>query len=226
MSKYIAIAIDGPAGAGKTTQAKALAKELGYTYVDTGALYRAFAIHKIRMEERLQMEVSCDTALETFELEFTRDEAGHQRIKVCGEDVMDWLRTPEVSMTASTTSAFPTVRATLLEIQKKQALSQNVVMEGRDIGTVVLPDAQVKIFLTADSETRAKRRVKELRASGQKVNFGEILAQIKQRDYQDSHREVSPLKQADDAILVDCTNTGIKKTTDVLLNIIKSKMED
>lgn len=128
-------------------------------------------------------------------------------------------------MVASTTSAFPAVRASLLEIQKKQALSQNVVMEGRDIGTVVLPDAQVKIFLTADSETRAKRRVKELRASGQKANFDEILAQIKQRDYQDSHREVSPLKQADDAILVDCTSTGIEKTTNVLLNIIKSMLE-
>lgn len=225
MSKYIAVAIDGPAGAGKTTQAKALSKELGYTYVDTGALYRAFAIHKIRMEERLQMEVSCNTALDTFELEFARDEAGNQRIKVCGEDITDQLRTPEVSMVASTTSAFPAVRAALLDIQKKQALSQNVVMEGRDIGTVVLPDAQVKIFLTADSETRAKRRVKELRASGQKANFDEILAQIKQRDYQDSHREVSPLKQADDAILVDCTNTGIEKTTNVLLNIIKSKLE-
>lgn len=225
MSKYIAIAIDGPAGAGKTTQAKALAKELGYTYVDTGALYRAFAIHKIRMEERLQMEVSCDTALETFELEFTRDEAGNQRIKVCSEDVTDQLRTPEVSMVASTTSAFPAVRAALLEIQKEQIRTQNVVMEGRDIGTVVLPDAQAKIFLTADPETRAKRRVKELRASGQKANFDEILAQIKQRDYQDSHREVSPLKQADDAILVDCTSTGIEKTTNVLLNIIKSKLE-
>lgn len=225
MSKYIAVAIDGPAGAGKTTQAKALAKELGYTYVDTGALYRAFAIHKIRMEERLQMEVSCDAALDTFEFEFVRDEAGNQRVKVCGEDVTDQLRTPEVSMVASTTSAFPAVRAALLEIQKKQALSQNVVMEGRDIGTVVLPDAQVKIFLTADSEIRAKRRVKELRASGQKANFDEILAQIKQRDYQDSHREVSPLKQADDAILVDCTCTGIEKTTNVLLNIIKSKLE-
>lgn len=225
MSKYIAIAIDGPAGAGKTTQAKALAKELGYTYVDTGALYRAFAIHKIRMEERLQMEVSCDTALETFELEFTRDEAGNQRIKVCSEDVTDQLRTPEVSMVASTTSAFPAVRAALLEIQKEQIRTQNVVMEGRDIGTVVLPDAQAKIFLTADPETRAKRRVKELRASGQKANFDEILAQIKQRDYQDSHREVSPLKQADDAILVDCTCTGIEKTTNVLLNIIKSKLE-
>lgn len=225
MSKYIAVAIDGPAGAGKTTQAKALAKELGYTYVDTGALYRAFAIHKIRMEERLQMEVSCDAALDTFEFEFVRDETGNQRVKVCGEDVTDQLRTPEVSMVASTTSAFPAVRAALLEIQKKQALSQNVVMEGRDIGTVVLPDAQVKIFLTADSEIRAKRRVKELRASGQKANFDEILAQIKQRDYQDSHREVSPLKQADDAILVDCTCTGIEKTTNVLLSIIKSKLE-
>lgn len=225
MSKYIAIAIDGPAGAGKTTQAKALAKELGYTYVDTGALYRAFAVQKLWMEKELGTEVSVATALNTFDLEFIRDENGEQRVVVCGKDVTDYLRTPEVSMVASTTSAFPEVREALLSFQKKQALCQNVVMEGRDIGTVVLPDAQVKIFLTADSEARAKRRVKELRASGQKANFDEILAQIKQRDYQDSHREVSPLKQADDAILVDCTNTGIEKTTNVLLNIIKSKME-
>ena len=221
MSKYIAVAIDGPAGAGKTTQAKALAKELGYTYVDTGALYRGFAIHKLWLEKESGEKVSCETALNTFDFEFARDKEGNQRVIIWGEDVTDRLRTPEVSMEASTTSANPAVRAALLEFQRRQALKDNIIMEGRDIGTVVLPDAQVKIFLTADPEVRAERRVKQEKEMGIDADFQETLAHMRKRDYQDTHREIAPLTQADDAALVDCTNTGIEETTEIMLQVIK-----
>jgi len=216
---YAAIAIDGPAGAGKTTQAKRLAKELGYVYVDTGALYRGYAVHKLQLEKALGMKVSVETALNTFDFEFVRDESGNQRVMICGQDVTDRLRTPEVSMEASTTSANPAVRKALLSCQRKQALFNNVVMEGRDIGTVVLPDAKVKIYLTADLQTRAMRRRKELRESGQIVAFCELVQEMGQRDYQDMNRETAPLKQADDAILVDCTYMNIEETTAALLEI-------
>ena len=152
---YVAIAIDGPAAAGKTTQAKILAKTLGYTYVDTGAIYRGFALHKIWLEKESGKKISCETALRTLDFEFARDKEGNQRVIIWGEDVTDYLRTPEVSMEASITSANPSVRAALLKFQTDQAAKGNVVMEGRDIGTVVLPDAQHKFFLTADPLVRA-----------------------------------------------------------------------
>jgi len=219
--KYMAVAIDGPAGAGKTTQAKLLAKMLNYVYVDTGAMYRAFAVHKLSLEQELGNEVSIETALNTFDFEFSRNESGEQRVKVFGKDVTDQLRTPEVSMVASTTSAHPAVRKALLNCQRKQALTNNVVMEGRDIGTVVLPDAQVKIYLTAAIPIRAQRRMKELAENGQSVDYCELVKEIAQRDRQDMTREIAPLKQAEGAVLVDCSKMNIKETTEAMLKIIQ-----
>lgn len=221
IDNFIAIAIDGPAGAGKTTQAKILAKELGFVYVDTGALYRAFAIHKLWLEKEAGEQVPIDSALNTFDFEFVRDEAGNQRIMVWNRDVTDFLRTPEVSMEASTTSAHPAVRKTLLSCQRRQAMANNVVMEGRDIGTVVLPDAKVKIYLTADLTVRAQRRVKELAEKGQDVKFCQLVNEMAKRDHQDMTREIAPLKQADGATLVDCSRTNIEETTKILLDVIK-----
>lgn len=217
--KFIAIAIDGPAGAGKTTQAKRLAHNLGFVYVDTGALYRAFAVHKIMLQKSLGHEVSVENVLDTFDFEFVRDASGNQRIIVHGRDVTRFLRIPEVSMEASTTSAHPAVRAALLNCQRKQAMINNVVMEGRDIGTVVLPDAQVKIYLTAELAVRAQRRLKELLVSGEKVDIQQLIRDMEKRDYQDMHREIAPLKQADGAHLVDCSQTNIEETTEILKKI-------
>ena len=183
---YIAIAIDGPAAAGKTTQAKILAKTLGYTYVDTGAIYRGFALHKMWLEKEGGKKISCETALNTLDFEFSRDKEGNQRVIIWGEDVTDYLRTPEVSMEASITSANPSVRAALLKFQTDQAAKGNVVMEGRDIGTVVLPDAQHKFFLTADPLVRAYRRRKELAKAGRNVDPATLVKDIMERDYNDS----------------------------------------
>lgn len=221
--EYIAIAIDGPAGAGKTTQAALLAKRLGYVYVDTGAMYRAFAVHKLWMERELGRKVSIETALNTFDFEFVRDEAGNQQIMVCGQDVTEYLRAPEVSMEASSTSANSAVRAALLECQRKQSQAGNVIMEGRDIGTVVLPDAQVKIYLDADLSVRAARRLKELQGQGCDGNYKKLMEEMAERDRQDMSRENAPLKRADDAVLVDCTTMDIEETAQAIMAIINDK---
>lgn len=218
---YIAIAIDGPAAAGKTTQAKILAKTLGYTYVDTGAIYRGFALHKMWLEKEGGKKISCETALNTLDFEFSRDKEGNQRVIIWGEDVTDYLRTPEVSMEASITSANPSVRAALLKFQTDQAAKGNVVMEGRDIGTVVLPDAQHKFFLTADPLVRAYRRRKELAKAGRNVDPATLVKDIMERDYNDSHREAAPLKKAKDAYVVDCSDLTIEQTTQTLLAMIQ-----
>lgn len=219
--KYSAIAIDGPAAAGKTTQAKILAKTLGYTYVDTGAIYRGFALHKMWLEKEGGKKISCETALRTLDFEFARNEEGNQRVIIWGEDVTDYLRTPEVSMEASITSANPSVRAALLKFQTDQAAKGNVVMEGRDIGTVVLPDAQHKFFLTADPLVRAYRRRKELAKAGRDVDPVTLVKDIMERDYNDSHREAAPLKKAKDAYVVDCGDLTIEQTTQTLLAMIQ-----
>lgn len=218
---YIAIAIDGPAAAGKTTQAKMLAKTLGYTYVDTGAIYRGFALHKMWLEKEGGKKISCETALHTLDFEFARDKEGNQRVIIWGEDVTDYLRTPEVSMEASITSANPSVRAALLKFQTDQAAKGNVVMEGRDIGTIVLPDAQHKFFLTADPLVRAYRRRKELAKAGCNVDPVTLVKDIMERDYNDSHREAAPLKKAKDAYVVDCSDLTIEQTTQTLLAMIQ-----
>lgn len=222
-TKTINIAIDGPAGAGKSTIAKAAAKALGFIYVDTGALYRAVAYFMLsrRIDVNKEDKVAsylCDVVPELKYID------GVQHVFLNGEDVSDKIRTPEVSMGASAVSAIPRVRDFLFDLQKKIAAENNVVMDGRDIGTVVLPNADVKIYLTASAEERARRRHKELTEKGENVSFEEVLADVNKRDYNDMHREVAPLKQAEDAILCDTTNVDLQGAIDMLINIINEKL--
>ncbi len=214
------IAIDGPAGAGKSTIAKMVSSKLGYIYVDTGALYRTAALfiteNNISDEEIEKALESADISLKFID--------GTQRVFLGEKDVSDFIRTPEISMAASRTSAIPSVRAYLFETQKKIARENNVIMDGRDIGTVVLPDADVKIFLTAPAEERANRRFKELSEKPDCPPYDDILKDIIQRDYQDMHRETSPLKQADDAVLVDTTKLDLEESADEIIRIINEKI--
>lgn len=226
--KNIAIAIDGPAGAGKTTQAKALAKALGYTYVDTGALYRALAVHAMNLDikplkELGYMPYQVDELLRTADIEFKYNKSGDQRVYLCGKDVTSKLRTPEIGMMASDISTDPKVREYLLETQRAVARTNSVVMEGRDIGTVVLPDADYKFFLTADLFIRAYRRRKELlsKNEGAIVGHHKLFEDMMMRDFQDSHRKIAPLKKAEGAIEVDCSEMSIKETTYTLLSYVK-----
>lgn len=222
-AKTINIAIDGPAGAGKSTIAKAAAKTLGFIYVDTGALYRAVAYFMLshRIDVNKEDKVASYLCDVVPELKYIN---GVQHVFVNGEDVSDKIRTPEVSMGASAVSAIPRVRDFLFDLQKKIAAENNVVMDGRDIGTVVLPNADVKIYLTAAAEERARRRHKELTEKGENVSFDEVLADVNKRDYNDTHREIAPLKQAEDAILCDTTNVDLQGAIDMLINIINEKL--
>ena len=216
----INIAIDGPAGAGKSSLSRLLAGKLEYIYVDTGALYRAVGLKFSRLgfDTNLDGDIDAVLADTVVDIRFIN---GAQRVFLDGEDVSDDIRTPIASMMASAVSAKPPVRAFLLDMQRKLAENNNVVMDGRDIGTVVLPNAQVKIFLTADVEVRAERRRKELAEKGQDVPFAEVLEDMKTRDYNDSHRPIAPLKQADDAVLADTTTLTFEESLELLLNIVK-----
>lgn len=218
--KTINIAIDGPAGAGKSSIAKAVSAQLGYIYVDTGALYRTIALfvteNNIPDEE---IEKNLDKA--EVSLKFID---GTQRVFLGDRDVSQLIRTPEISMAAARTSAIPAVRAHLLELQKKIARENNILMDGRDIGTVILPDADVKIFLTASAEERAKRRYRELSEKPDCPSYEEILKDIIQRDYNDSHRETAPLKQAEDAVLVDTTGMNLEESSAEIIRIIREKI--
>ena len=216
--KHNAIAIDGPVAAGKTTQAKLLAKELGFLYVDTGAMYRTIAVF---MTWFPTLAPSMEKVLACINMKLKRGQDGEQRMFLGTEDVTDQLRTPEISKLASDISALPCVRDFLLGMQRKTAEENDVVMEGRDIGTVILPDATVKIFLTADSDVRVCRRWLEMKRKGQTVGFHQVLADLVDRDYNDSHREIAPLKQSDDAIVLDCTDLSIRETTNALLEIVR-----
>lgn len=216
--KFISIAIDGPVAAGKTTQAKLLAKELGFLYVDTGAMYRTIAVF---MTWFPTLAPSMEKVLAGINMKLKRGQDGEQRMFLGTEDVTDQLRTPKISKLASNISALPCVRDFLLGLQRKAAEENDVVMEGRDIGTVILPDATVKIFLTADADMRAFRRWRELKQKGQTENFYNVMEDLKARDYNDSHREVAPLKQAEDAILLDCTELSSRETTQALLEIVR-----
>ncbi len=216
----INIAIDGPAGAGKSSLSRLLAGKLEYIYVDTGALYRAVGLKFSRLGFDTNLEGDIDSVLADTVVDI-RFINGAQRVFLDGEDVSDDIRTPVASMMASAVSAKPPVRAFLLDMQRKLAENNNVVMDGRDIGTVVLPNAQVKIFLTADVEVRAERRRKELAEKGQDVPFAEVLEDMKTRDYNDSHRPIAPLKQADDAVLADTTTLTFEESLELLLNIVK-----
>jgi cytidylate kinase len=219
----ISIAIDGPAGAGKSTIAKKAAKELGYIYVDTGALYRAVGLYMLSKGiETTNADAICSLLDKVkIELKFTN---GEQRVLLSGKDVTDDIRTAEVSMAASNVSAIPKVRDFLFSLQKDIAKANNVIMDGRDIGTVVLPNAQVKIFLTASSEERAKRRYDEMLGKGQKADYDEVLKDLKIRDYNDSHREVAPLVPAENAIIVDTTGNTLEQSVIQLISIIKNNL--
>ena len=219
----ISIAIDGPSGAGKSTMAKKLAKDLGYVYVDTGAMYRAVGYACIQngldYKDAAQVIPFLDSLCVTI-----RYIDGNQRVFVNDEDVSDYIRTPEVSMAASGVSAIPEVRKFLFETQKKLARENNVIMDGRDIGTVVLPFAQVKIFLTASAEVRAKRRYNELKEKGVDVSFDDVLEDMKKRDYDDSHRAAAPLKAAEDAVLVDTSEMDLDESVKALYEIVSARI--
>jgi len=209
MAKTYSIAIDGPAGAGKSTIAKRLAKELGYYYVDTGAIYRTVAYFLDLWGVSPKDIDNVNRYIDELTVGIEYDEDGLQHMIMNGMDVTDEIRTQDISQKASLVSAHPCVREMLLDMQRDVAKAHNVIMDGRDIGTVVLPKADVKIFLTADPEVRAKRRYDELIAKGQKANLEVILKEIKQRDYQDTHREIAPLKMARDSVKVDTSNLDI-----------------
>lgn len=215
----VSIAIDGPSGAGKSTLAKRLAKELGYIYVDTGAMYRSIGLYALRQGVDPKNADAVQALLPDIQLDI-RLQDGSQHVYLNGEDVSTDIRAEAVGMAASAVSAHPAVRAFLLDTQRNLAKGQNILMDGRDIGTVVLPDATVKIFLTASPEARAERRRKELEEKGQPADFATVLADIQQRDYQDTHRAIAPLKQADDAILVDTSSIGFDESFALLKRTI------
>ena len=219
----ISVAIDGPAGAGKSTVARAAAKELGYIYVDTGALYRAVGLYMLQHGISVSDEDAVVKELSKLQvsLEFR---SGEQHVLLCGEDVSAQIRTPEVSMAASAVSAMQPVRSLLFDLQKNMAKTNNVIMDGRDIGTVVLPEAQVKIFLTASDEERAGRRYRELLEKGQNASFEEVLNDLRARDYADSHRAAAPLKPAEDSVLVDTTGLSLENSVQKVLQVVRQKL--
>lgn len=220
--RFMNVAIDGPAGAGKSTIAKACAKELGYIYVDTGAMYRGIALYMVDHKIRPTDIEAVKQALLDVKVTL-RYEDGKQLLIVNGQDVSDRIRTPEVSAAASLFSAIPEVRKALLDLQHDIAEKNNVLMDGRDIGTVILPQAQVKIYLDASPEIRGKRRYDELVLKGESVVLEDIIEDVKQRDYQDMHRETSPLKKADDAIVVDSSYMTIEEVQNKIVSLVREK---
>lgn len=220
----IAVALDGPAGAGKSSIAKRAAAALGYIYVDTGALYRTIGLAATEAGVAPADSPELDALLQSIRVELTFNNQGDQAVLLNGTDVSDRIRTPEASMTASKISAIPKVRAYLLDLQRDMAKTDNVIMDGRDIGTVVLPDAQVKIFLTASPEARAGRRYKELTEKGMDVKYEDILSDVLERDFNDTHRAVAPLKPAADSVTVDTTALDFEQSVEAVLAVIKEKV--
>jgi len=221
MAKTFNIAIDGPAGAGKSTIAKKVAAELGFIYVDTGAMYRAMALYFLRKGISKDDEESIAAACGEIEISI-RYEEGAQQVILNGENVSGLIRTEEVGNMASASSVYSAVRQKLLELQRGLAASNNVIMDGRDIGTCILPDAQAKIYLTASSHVRALRRYKELVDKGLTCNLEEIEQDIIERDYRDMHREIAPLKQAEDAVLVDSSQMSIDQVVEAIIDVAKA----
>ena len=221
--KKVSVAIDGPAGAGKSTIARRLAAELGYRYVDTGAIYRTVAYFMDLWGVSPKDVDGVNRYIDELTVGIEYDEDGLQHMIMNGMDVTEDIRTQEISQKASLISAHACVREMLLDMQRDLANAYDVVMDGRDIGTVVLPKATVKIFLTASAEVRAKRRCNELLAKGQKAKYETVLKEIQQRDYQDTHREIAPLKMARDSIKVDTSEMNIEETVAALLKIIREK---
>lgn len=215
----ISVAIDGPSGAGKSSMARRLAADLGYTYVDTGAMYRAIGLYARRAGADTKNADAVAALLPQVKLDI-RLQDGAQHILLNGEDVTEAVRAEEIGMAASDVSAHPAVRAFLLDTQRDLAASRDVLMDGRDIGTVVLPNATVKIYLTASADARARRRLAELLEKGKQTDYATVLADIEQRDYQDTHRAVAPLRRAEDAILVDTSDIGIEESFALLKKTI------
>ena len=222
--KHVSIAIDGPAGAGKSTLARKAAGELGFLYVDTGAIYRTVALKVRRAGADPERPEQVVPLLEGLDLRMDYGPDGAQRMYLEGEDISQAIRTSEVSGLASKVSAIPEVRAFLLDVQRRQAREHDVVMDGRDIGTVVLPRADVKIFLTAAPEARARRRLLELQQRGEPAEYERVLADILRRDEQDRTRSISPLRQAEDAVLLDTTNLNLAESLQALLSMIKERI--
>ncbi len=220
----VSIALDGPAGAGKSSIARRAAKALDYIYVDTGALYRTVGLAASRNNVLPEDTAAVEQLLSQIKVELTFNENGEQVVLLCGEDVSGFIRTPEASMAASKISALPCVRAYLLDLQRDIAAKNNIIMDGRDIGTVVLPNANVKIFLTASPQVRAQRRYKELCEKGMDVKYEDILDDVVARDYNDSHRETAPLKPAEDSITVDTTELDFEQSVEKIISVIKENL--
>lgn len=224
---HIAVAIDGPSGAGKSTIARAAAKAMGFVYVDTGAMYRTIGLAVSRRGISIgEPEKVLPMLDENVTIGLAYDDAGVQHVLLNGEDVSSLIRTPEISMYASFVSAIPEVRAFLLDTQRNLARTTSVIMDGRDIGTVILPDARVKIFLTASAEARAKRRLLELQEKGEDVTYEAVLSDMIQRDKQDSERAAAPLRQAEDAVLVDTSELTLEQSIDAVLQQIRAAVEE
>lgn len=221
----ISVAIDGPGGAGKSTIAKAAANSLSFIYVDTGALYRSIGYSAIKLGADIADEAAVTAVLNQLNIEI-KYVSGAQHVFVNGEDLGDKIRTPEISTAASKVSQYKSVRAFLLDLQRSFAEKYNVIMDGRDIGTVVLPNATLKIYLTASAESRAQRRYKELCEKGESVDFQSVLDDLNKRDYEDTHREIAPLKKADDAKLLDTSDMSLQESIDSVINMIKAVMND
>lgn len=224
MAKMISIAIDGPAGAGKSTIARRLARELGYRYVDTGAIYRTVAYFMDLWGVSPKDVDGVTRYIDELTVGIEYDEDGAQHMIMNGMDVTEDIRSQDISQKASLISAHAVVREMLMDMQREVAQRFNVIMDGRDIGTVVLPKATVKIFLTASPEVRARRRTDELLAKGQKANFDTVLKEIRQRDYQDTHREIAPLKMARDSIKVDTSDMNLDQAVEAIREIIRKKV--
>ena len=221
MNKTIRVAIDGPSGAGKSTLARSAAARLGYLYVDTGAIYRTIGCAAARLGIDPGDQAAVVAMLPALSISLTYGEDGLQHMALNGEDVTAEIRLPEMSRYASQVSAYPEVRAYLLEMQRQLAREHSVIMDGRDIGTVVLPDAEVKVFLTASAEERARRRMLELEQRGTPEPYADILRAIEERDWNDTHRAAAPLRQAEDAVLLDTTDLDFAQSEEALLDIIR-----
>lgn len=222
--KYRSIAVDGPSGAGKSTMAKRLAEALGFVYVDTGAIYRTLGLLACRQGVAPDDAAAVTALLPDADIRLRYGSDGLQHMYLGGEDVTESIRRPEISKYASSVSAIPAVRAFLLNMQRDLARTHDVIMDGRDIGTVVLPNATVKIYLTASAEARAQRRWLELHEKGDPIPLEQVLEDVQQRDYNDTHRDVAPLRQAEDAVLVDTTECDLEESYQLLLKTIRERI--
>lgn len=223
MGDMISIAVDGPSGAGKSTLAKALADRLGYIYADTGALYRTIGLYMLEKKIETKDSEAVAESLKGLDIRLEHRD-GSQRIYLNGNEIGEEIRAPEVSMAASDVSAHPTVRDFLLELQRKIAEQSNVIMDGRDIGTVVLPNATLKIFLTADVKERAQRRLSQLEKQGIKADYSEVLSDMRRRDHNDTHRETAPLRKAHDAVLIDTTGMEKEQSMERLYSVVSERI--